>query len=181
LLLARPIQRQKILIGQYLGLSVALCTALLIGLGIPILLYTPEGTGLSLIASGLALTLCFVSIAVLASVVTRDKSKGIGISILLWFLFTLIYDGIILWILFRFNDYPLEKPILILTALNPIDLARIVLLLKIDLSAFMGYTGALYKDYFGTAIGMAITTGVLLCWIVIPLLFSIRIFTRKDI
>ena len=34
----------------------------------------------------------------LASVSTRDKARGIGIAILLWFLFTMIYDGFVLWI-----------------------------------------------------------------------------------
>jgi len=181
LLLARPIQRTRILFGHFVGISTALSTAFLIGIGLPVLLYAPSATGITLIAAGWMLTLSFVSIAMLASVSTRDKARGIGIAILLWFLFTMIYDGFVLWILFAFNDYPLEKPVLVLTALNPVDLARIVLLLRIDISAFMGYTGALYKDYFGTAKGMIITTSVLLCWIIIPMLLAVRRFKSRDI
>lgn len=181
LLLARPLERRRILIGQFLGLSAAMSSALLTGLGIPVLLYSPNETGITLLISALLLTIIFVSIAMLASVATRDKAKGIGIAILLWFFFTLIYDGIVLWILFRFNDYPLENPMLLMTALNPVDLTRILLLLQIDLSAFMGYTGALYKDHFGTSTGMIITAVTLLCWIITPMFFAVRIFSKKDI
>ncbi len=37
-----------------------------------------------------------------------------------------------------------------LSALNPIDLSRILILLQLDVSAMMGYTGAVFKDFFGT-------------------------------
>jgi Cu-processing system permease protein len=39
----------------------------------------------------------------------------------------------------------MEKFTLLLSALNPIDLGRIFMMLKMDVSALMGYTGALYK------------------------------------
>jgi Cu-processing system permease protein len=181
LLLARPLMRKSILTGQFLGLSAAMSVAVLLGLGVPVLLYSADLTGITLIFSAVLLTIIFVSIAMLAAVATRDKAKGIGISILLWFFFTLIYDGIVLWILFRFNDYPLENPMLLMTALNPVDLTRILLLLEIDLSAFMGYTGALYKDHFGTSTGIIITVVILLSWIIIPMFFAVRIFSKKDI
>jgi Cu-processing system permease protein len=181
LLLARPLMRKRILTGQFIGLSTAMSIAVLVGLGIPVLLYSANLTGLTLLFSAVLLSIIFVSIAMLASVATRDKAKGIGIALLLWFFFTLIYDGIVLWILFRFNDYPLENPMLLMTALNPVDLTRILLLLEIDLSAFMGYTGALYKDHYGTTTGIIITAAILFCWIIIPMFFAVRIFSKKDI
>lgn len=124
-----------------------MCTAVIIGIGIPVLMYYPSEAGIMLVLSAVLLTLVFISFAVLTSVIARDKSRGIGMSILLWFFFALIYDGLLLWIVFSFSDYPLEQPILILTALNPVDLARILVLLKLDLSALMGYTGALYRKF----------------------------------
>jgi len=117
----------------------------------------------------------------LASVKTRDKAKGIGLAILLWFYFSIIFDGLVLFLLFQFEDYPMEKPMLVFTALNPIDLSRILILLKMDISALMGYTGAVFQDFFGTATGMIIAVATLLLWAAIPCWFSVRNFVRKDL
>ena len=87
--------------------------------------------------TGMCLTLVFASIAFLTSVIARDKARGIGFALLLWFYFALIYDGLVLLILFSFSDYPLEKLTLLLSALNPIDLGRIFIMLKMDVSALM--------------------------------------------
>jgi Cu-processing system permease protein len=100
---------------------------------------------------------------------------------LLWFYFALIYDGIVLMILFSFSDYPLEKLTLFLTALNPIDLARVSIMLKMDVSALMGYTGALYRDFFGSVNGILFTGGIMVLWIVIPLYFTLRTFRKNDL
>ena len=43
-----------------------------------------------------------------------------------------------------FADYPIERPMLGLMLANPVDLARVVLLLRFDVSALMGYTGAVF-------------------------------------
>jgi Cu-processing system permease protein len=152
-----------------------------IGVGIPVIFYSLNDTGLSLLFTGSALTLAFTSMAFLASVKARDKARGIGSALLLWFYFALIYDGLVLLILFTFSDYPLEKLTLVLSALNPIDLGRIFIMLKMDVSALMGYTGALYKDFFGSISGMFFTICIMLCWIIVPLYLALRNFKRKDL
>jgi Cu-processing system permease protein len=45
----------------------------------------------------------------------------------------------------------------------------------------MGYTGALYKDFFGSASGILFTTGIMLFWIVAPLWWALRVFKKKDL
>ena len=84
-------------------------------------------------------------------------------------------------ILFTFSDYPMEKATLALAALNPIDLGRIFIMLKMDISALMGYTGALYKQFFGSAQGILFTTAIMLAWIIAPLLIALRMFRKKDL
>jgi Cu-processing system permease protein len=118
--------------------------------------------------------------AFLASVRSRDKARGIGFALLLWFYFALIYDGLVLLTLFAFSDYPMEKFTLLLSALNPIDLGRIYIMLKMDISALMGYTGALYKDFFGSGSGVLFTAGIMAIWAVVPLWLALRSFKRKD-
>ncbi len=181
LMLAQPVNRKVIYFSEYISTTLSLCIAYIIGIGLPILLYGVSPSSLTLIYIGLMLTLVFVSLAFLASVLTRDKAKAIGITLLFWFYFSLIYDGLLLWIVYTFSDYHLDKLTVGMVALNPIYLARIMMLLKLDISALMGYTGAFYQNFFGSFTGMAFSAGVLGLWIVIPLLVGMRIFTKKDL
>lgn len=181
LMLAQPVNRIVIFLSEYIALALSLCLAYAIGVGIPIFLYGAYSGGPTLLYSGLMLTMVFVSLAFLASVLTRDKAKAIGLALLFWFYFSLIYDGLLLWVIFSFSDYPIEKLTLALVALNPVDLARIIMLLKLDISALMGYTGAFYKNFFGSYLGVLFSSGVLFIWVVFPLLLATRIFTKKDL
>ncbi|MDQ2656392.1 MAG: ABC transporter permease [Bacteroidota bacterium] len=181
LMLAQPVNRRIIFLSEFLALALSLCLAYLIGVGVPIVMYGAFSGGLALLFSGLMLTLVFVALAFLASVLTRDKAKAIGLALLFWFYFSLIYDGLLLWVIFAFSDYPLEKVTLALVALNPVDLARIVMLLKLDISALMGYTGAFYKNFFGSYWGILFSTAVLLIWVALPLGLATRIFSKKDL
>lgn len=181
LLAAQPIRRSVIVWSQFLGLALALTLAVLLGIGIPVAIFAPGGTGWSLLATAVGLSVVFVSIALLASVATRDKAKGIGVALLLWFYFALLYDALVLFLMFAFADYPLEKAMLAFVSLNPIDLARVVVLLQMDISALMGYTGALFREFLGTDWGIVFATAVLVLWASIPMLLAVRIFRRKDL
>jgi Cu-processing system permease protein len=181
LLVAQPLKRKTLWLSIYCGLALSLSLAFLAGMGLPVLLYEFSSTGWMLIVSGFFQTIIFTGIALLASVKTRDKAKGIGVSILLWFFFTLIYDAVVMLLLFQFSDYPLEKPMIALGMLNPVDLSRILMLLKLDISALMGYTGAVFHEFFGSAKGILISLAVLLVWAVMPVWFSVKQFQKKDL
>jgi len=99
----------------------------------------------------------------------------------LWLYFSLLFDGLLLFILFQFADYPVEKFITGIITLNPIDLCRILVLLKMDVSALMGYTGAVFKDFFGSQWGTWISVLLLVTWSLFPLLLSLRRFKTKDL
>ena len=181
LMASQPMSRSRIILSEFAGVSLSLLLAFLVGIGIPIALLAPSETGFALLFTGCCLTLVFCAIAFLASVFSRDKARGIGLVLLLWFYFTLIYDSFVLLILFNFSDYPLEKIILLLSSLNPVDLGRIFIMLKMDVSALMGYTGAFYKDFFGSWTGMLFTSGIMLLWIILPLWLAVRKFNSKDL
>jgi Cu-processing system permease protein len=181
LMLTQPISRKKVISSEYTGISSSLVMAFLIGVGVPVLIYNFDSTGMGLLLIGSMLTLVFTSIAFLASVRSKDKARAIGAALLLWFYFALIYDGLVLTVLFAFSDYPMEKVTLLLSSLNPIDLGRIYLMLQMDVSALMGYTGATYKDFFGSSVGLFYTLGIMVIWIVVPLLIAVRSFNKKDL
>ena len=181
LMVSQPLKRKTIWLSVFAGLASSLALAFFIGAGIPILLYQATATGFMMLGTGLILAVIFVAIAMLAAVVTRDKAKGIGVTILLWLYFSLLFDGLVLFLLFQFSDYPLEKAMVGVSALNPIDLSRILILLKMDISALMGYTGAIFKNFFGTQTGVLLSFFVLITWVVLPAWLSLRKFNRKDL
>ena len=181
LMSSQPMSRSRIFLSEYAGVSLSLLSAFLIGVGLPVMIYSADATGFALLFTGFCLTLVFTSIAFLASVLARDKARGIGFALLLWFYFALIYDGLVMIILFSFSDYPLEKLTLLLSALNPVDLGRIFIMLKMDISALMGYTGALYKDFFGSSTGILFTAGIMMIWIIVPAWLALRRFRKKDL
>lgn len=181
LLVSQPLKRKTIWMSLFTGLSSSMVLAFLVGAGIPVLIYQADITGVMMILIGVLLSIIFVAIAMLAAVKTRDKAKGIGIAVLLWLYFSLLFDGFVLFLVFQFSDYPVEKLMVMVSMFNPLDLARIMILLKMDISALMGYTGAIFKDFFGTGIGMTLSITVLLLWTIIPVWFSIRKFKTKDL
>ena len=181
LLLSQPMKRAKLWWSLFFGLTVSLVLAFLIGAGIPILVYAPFNIGLMMILVGVFISIVFVALAFLSSISTRDKAKGIGVAIMLWLFFALLFDGIVLFLLFQLADYPIEEMMVAITAFNPIDLGRILILLHLDVSAMMGYTGAIFKNFFGTAKGISVAFLVLFLWIAIPFWVSLNKFKRKDL
>jgi Cu-processing system permease protein len=181
LLLAQPVSRKTIYFAEYLSVTLALSVAYGAGVGLPMLILNFSEAVVYLLLAGWLLTFVFVALAFAASVSTRDKAKAIGLALMFWFYFSLIYDGFILYIIYSFSDYPLEKVTLALVSLNPIDLARIIILLKLDVSALMGYTGAFYKDFFGNSWGVIYSVLFLAVWTLLPLALAMRKFVRKDI
>jgi Cu-processing system permease protein len=181
LLVSQPLKRKTIWLSLFTGLAGSLSLAFLTGAGIPILIYQANAIGFMMIAMGLLLSIIFVAIAMLAVVKTRDKARGIGAAILLWLYFSLLFDGLVLFFLFQFADYPLEKPMIAVSALNPVDLGRILILMQMDVSAMMGYTGAVFKDFFGTCTGVIFSFGMMFLWTILPVWLSTRKFNHKDL
>ena len=181
MMLAQPIDRKVIFLAEYFAVAMSLSVAFLLGVGIPSLLFGAGTSTFTLLFCGTILSIVFTSLAFLSSVLTRDKAKAIGIALLFWFYFSLIYDGLLLWIIYSFSDYPLEKVTLSLIAFNPVDLARIIMLLKLDISALMGYTGAFYKDFLGNWTGTLFSVGVLALWATVPIAIALQIFRKKDL
>ncbi len=181
LLLSQPIKRKKIWLSLFFGLSLSMVSAFLIGAGIPLLINAPNSVGIMMIVVGCLISMVFVALAFLSSILTRDKSKGIGIAIMTWLYFALIFDGMVLFLLFQLSDYPIEKAMVAVTALSPIDLARIQILLQLDVSAMMGYTGAIFKNFFGTTLGLIMSFMLLCLWVIIPFYISLKKFKNKDL
>lgn len=185
LLLAQPLKRSSIFLGQYLGVALSLSMSLVLGLGLPFVFYGLFKSNAIwdfslLLITGTFLTLIFTALAFNIALSNENKIKGFGYAILLWLFLAIIYDGVFLMTLVMFEDYPLDKLSLVGTMLNPIDLSRILILLKLDISALLGYTGAVFKQFFGTNFGLIISIIMLMLWVIFPVLRIAYKSKRKD-
>lgn len=185
LLLAQPVKREQVFLGNYLGVAFSLSLAYVIGLGIPFIVYgasrSPDiGSFLMMMTAGILLTFIFSALAYWISLLVTDRMKGFGMVIVLWLYMAVLYDGIFLLALTAFQDYPLEKAAIVLTTLNPIDLSRILIMLKLDVAALLGYTGAVFKKFFGTGEGMMIAFSTMLLWIAVPIAGLALSCRKKD-
>jgi len=185
LLLAQPIRRNTIFMGQYLGISISLTLSLVLGLGLPFALYGLFRSAaifdfLLLLVTGALLNFIFVALAFWIALSNENRIKGFGYAILLWLFMAVIYDGIFMILLVLFNEYPLDRFALVATTVNPIDLSRILILLKLDISALLGYTGAVFKKFFGTDLGLTLSLGAMFLWVAIPVWSIKRNLRKKD-
>lgn len=186
LLLAQPLDRKSLFAGLYGGLAVPLCLAFVAGAGLPLLytgvwVQTGVDTMVTVFGLGIALSLIFVAIGFLFGLrYFHERVKGFGYALLSWLLLAVLYDGLILLVVSTFSDYPLEKVIIGLSIINPIDLARIGVLLNFDISALMGYTGAVFNRFFGSYLGLMVSVGFLLLWIALPTWRGLKLFNSKD-
>lgn len=181
LLLSQPIARKSVLLAQYYGVAVSLCAAYAVGIGLPLLFLISGTESLILVISGILLTLIFTSLALLIFVLSKDKTRGIGAAIITALFFSLLFDGLLIGFIYSFSDYPIDQVVLGAIALNPIDLARVLMLLQLDVAVLMGYSGALFKKFLGSATGSVFSISCMIFWVLIPLLLSVRIFRKKDL
>ena len=185
LLLAQPLKRSTIFLGQYIGVALSLTLSLVLGLGIPFILYGVFQSAtifnfLSLLVVGGFLTFIFVALAFNIALSNENKIKGFGYAILLWLFLAVIYDGLFLISLVLLQEYPLDTFSLVSTMFNPIDLSRILILLKLDISALLGYTGAVFQQFFGTSLGMLSSFSVLILWVIFPVWRIVYKSKKKD-
>ncbi|MEP6472201.1 MAG: ABC transporter permease subunit [Gemmatimonadota bacterium] len=181
LMLAQPVDRSVLYAGLYGGLALPLTLAFALGVGLPFAWHGGGGAALiTLLGVGLALTLVFTGVAFLVALAFEDRAKGMGAALLLWLGAGIIWDGLVLLVVLLFGDYPLERPMLALTFLNPIDLSRVLLLIQLDIAALMGYTGAVFRHFFGSTAGVVAAAVAMLAWTAAPLWLGFRRFRRKD-
>lgn len=185
LLLALPLPRKAIFLGKYMGLSLSLALSFLLGISIPMIIFGIFSTDqvlnfIILLSTGIFLTFIFTAIAFLVTIRFENPIRGFGAAIFTWLFLAVVYDGILLLILMYFEHYPLDRFALIMTLFNPVDLSRVLIMLQLDISALMGYTGAVFRKFLGTATGMTVAYGALVIWVVLPVMGFLRVAKRKD-
>ncbi len=185
-MLTQPVKRTDLFIGIWAGVAIPLVISEIAGILIPFIIFSDLQAAsliplISLLVTGSFIVLVFLALAFFIAVLQDDKAKGFGLAITVWFAMALLYDGMILGISVFFADYPLELPLLVISSLNPIDLARIFCLIHLDASALMGYTGAVFQSYFQSVTGSILSLSALMVWTAVPLTISLMRFNKKDL
>ena len=172
LLLALPVTRLEVLLGKYLGLAAALSLSTLGGFGlVAVLLGTQVGPAalepfIAFMFSSVLLGLAFLSLAVMLSVLARDRARASGLAIALWFFFVLVFDLVLLGLLVVGGGESGSAWFPYLLMFNPADVFRILNIFSLDdVRSLYGLTSivpaALAKPWL-----MAL---VMLGWIATPL------------
>ena len=132
LLLSLPVTRFEVLLGKFAGLAGALGVATLAGFGLAGGLLFAELGGAALlhyagfVLSAFLLSLCFLSLAVMVSVLAQDRMRASGIAIGLWFFYVLVYDLLLLGLLVLGEGKVGLDAFPVLLLLNPADLFRLI-------------------------------------------------------
>lgn len=112
------------------------------------------------------------------SVSDRLKSLAVGMGLIVLFIF--VMDAISLWTIINYSQYPLEKVLLIISALNPIGLVKFEALRGINMTLWSGYAGMLLKRVFDSKLIVTLNLLALFIWWLAPTYWSMRLFKKKD-
>lgn len=133
LLLSMPMTRFELLLGKYLGLSMALALSTLGGFGaagIFLLKDTSEAAPwinyFQFVGSSILMGMAFLAIAVLLSVMARDRARASGGAVAVWFFFVLVFDLALLGILVASGGQMGGEVFSLLLFANPADVFRII-------------------------------------------------------
>ena len=182
-LLAQPVTQLEVLLGKYLGLAIALFSALVLGFGISGILIAVQGgsaeINLYLLMVLLAFMLALVSLSIgfLISSLVRKGSTAISIALFIWLLLLIFGDLGIMGtsIVLKLGIGQLFT----LTLLNPMQIFKIAAILNIRGSLeVLGPAGIYALRTYGTQL-MPGLIAVLLAWTLVPMTFAFYAFRRS--
>jgi len=188
LMISQPISRYQIILGKYFGLLLTMLSATLIGFAIPgIVISLTIGIEGALsyalvILFSVLLTIIFTGCAILISQIVKRQQIALGITIGVWIFFEVIYGLIILGTTLYFTPAFLKHALILELLFNPIDIYRVLSLLAVGGAEFFGPAGASLIKLTGSE-WIAILSGLLgmVAWSVIPIIASLKIFSRQNL
>lgn len=192
-LLAHPLKRVEIVLGKFFGNGLVLSLSILIGFGISgivISLNTSSvnyGVYLGFIALSILLGLVFLSLSMCFSAFLKRRSLSMGVSILFYFLLTIIWSFISGIILISANPdiynntraqmsgFIFPDSYFAVNMVNPVTAYSGII--ELNLGSSGPGSPSIYPSFFTT--GSLIL--VLFIWIIVPLILTYLKFERKDV
>ncbi len=184
-LMAQPINQAEMLLGKFLGLSLALLIALGIGFGITglVIAYNGSqadaGTYSNLVILAFLLAVVSLSLGFLISAAVQRSATAIGLALFLWLVLVFFGDlGLMGTALVMRVDI---NQLFFLSLLNPLQLFKIaaVLDLRQNLEA-LGPAGIYATRTFGDML-LPMLIGLLVVWIIVPYAGATIFFKRRGV
>lgn len=182
-LLSHPVSRLDYFLGKLYGANLVIYVSLSLSFGLAglsIAFYGSSGVGNYIILCFFSFLFSFlcVSIGLLISVLSRNRTKALGFAVMFWLVFTIFSDLGIMGasLLLKLSS----KTIVGLTLLNPIETFK-VLLIKLSAKNLevLGTSGMFFDSVFGKWM-----VPILLSWLIFIIILTISsallIFLRQE-
>lgn len=184
--LSRPLGRPRVFWGKWIGGSLSLSISFSIGLVFAAIFFTQMTMAsivplLLLFFLGIILSSSFLSIAYLLSVYLKTRELVLVVSLLIWFTLYVLYDLFVLGFSVWFGDYPLEIPLAILIFLNPIDMARVTILMSLDIGNLMGVSAVVLQNLLSGFWRVVFLFLGFILWTLVPAYIAYRRFLKTEI
>lgn len=188
LLFSQPLTRAQILLGKVGGLFGAIVAAMLAGLGAAAVVIGAQAgadgfwkfLAFSSIASLLALV--FVALGALLSVVASTRTRALGLAVSAWFFLVLFYDLIVIGAGFLLNERAGNLLVFLSLFGNPVDAARIAVLILVGGASSFGAAGAaLLKFVGGSLAGVLLLIVTMIAWTIAPIALAQWRLNRRDL
>lgn len=188
LLYSQPVLRSEVMVGKLLGVFSSISLSTLSGFTLAgIVVVALNGfEGLSryvvFVVLSLALSLAFLSIAVLLATLAKRKSKAFGFALFIWFFFVLFYDLLTIGVTLLLRGNSASAVLFVSLFGNPVDMVRVATLIALDNVTIFGAAGAALLRFFGGASlsTILLITGLML-WILLPFWIALRLIRHQDI
>ncbi len=184
-LLAQPLTQTEVLLGKFLGLSLALLTALILGFGLSGLVIAWRGgtaeaaTYLTLVLLAFLLALVSLSLGFLISAAVGKGSTAVGLALFVWLVLIFFGD---LGLLGTALVMELEIVQLFAAALlNPLQVFKIAAILDLRGNLeILGPAGTYAVRTYGDRL-MPLLLTLLAAWTILPLAFTYLAFRRRGV
>ncbi len=189
LLLSYPVTRWQVIVGKFLGQTVLLSFAIILGFGIAAIAIAMKSESalsdqawsgiIGLLVSSALLGAVFLAIGSLISAYVRERGTAAGIAVGIWLLFVLIYDLGLLGLLAADTGHNMSDGLVTALLLaNPTDAYRMFNLVgSQEASLLSGMAGLSAERQVSTLI----LSTVMILWVAIPLFFACLLFQRRPL
>jgi Cu-processing system permease protein len=182
-LLSQPITSLELIFGKFIGLSLALGSALALGFGVSGVLIiwqgglAQAGSYLFLIGFSFLLALVALSIGFLISELANKAVAAVSLGLFIWLVLVFIGDlGVLGTAIVLELDL---RELFALTLINPLQIFKLAAVLNIrDSLEALGPAGLYAFRTFGTSL-MPMLVSLLIVWIIVPLTISCILFRRR--
>jgi Cu-processing system permease protein len=186
LLFTAPISPVSILIGKYIGLSLALSAALsfsygLVGLFLLLLFQQLSGSLFFFFLFSLLLMLMFLSIALLIGFFSPNRFHALGISLLVWAFYVLFYEFIVMALISSIAQTNWVLPILSLSVfLNPVELVRVWSIISLKSGTVLGPSIYNFTIWAEHVYGQVTFIASVILWTILPLFITNQWIKRRN-